>query len=84
MGMGNRMQTKMQTNGFFSIFNITQTLGITGMAGVAQLVERWIVIPWPPSNISNLAPKTMQTNADKALECRQNADKLKGEYGRRS
>ena len=38
------------------------------MAGVAQLVERWIVIPWPPSNISNLTPKTMQTkhlNADK-------------------
>jgi len=24
----------------------------------------------------------MQTNADKALECRQNADKLKGENGR--
>ena len=45
MGMGNRMQTKMQTNGFFSILQITQTLGITGMAGVAQLVERWIVIP---------------------------------------
>ena len=45
MGMGNRMQTKMQTNGFFSIFNITQTLGIARMAGVAQLVERWIVIP---------------------------------------
>jgi len=82
MGMGNRMQTKMQTNGFFSILQITQTLGIARMAGVAQLVERWIVIPWPPSNISNLAPKTMQTNADKALECRQNADKLKGENGR--
>ena len=49
------------------------------MAGAAQLVERWIVIPWPPSNISDLTPKTMQTNADKALECRQNADKFKGE-----
>ena len=82
MGMGNRMQTKMQTNGFFSIFNITQTLVIARMAGVAQLVERWIVIPWPPSNISDLTPKSMQTNADKALECRQNADKLKGENGR--
>ena len=35
------------------------------MAGVAQLVERWIVIPWPPSNISDLTPKSMQTNADK-------------------
>ena len=45
MGMGNRMQTKMQTNGFFSILQITQTIGITRMAGVAQLVERWIVIP---------------------------------------
>ena len=45
MGMGNRMQTKMQTNGFFSILQITQPLGIASMAGVAQLVERWIVIP---------------------------------------
>ena len=45
------------------------------MAGVDQLVELWIVIPMPPSNISDLSPKTMQTNADKALECRQNADK---------
>ena len=35
------------------------------MAGVAQLVERWIVIPWAPSNISDLTPKSMQTNADK-------------------
>ena len=35
------------------------------MAGVAQLVEGWIVIPCLPSNISNLAPKTMQT------KCRQ-------------
>ena len=45
MGLGNRMQTKMQANGFFSIFDITETLGISKMAGVAQLVERWIVIP---------------------------------------
>ena len=45
------------------------------MAGVAQLVELCIVIPMPPSDISNLSPKWMQTNADKALECRQNADK---------
>ena len=27
------------------------------MAGVAQLVELWIVIPLPPSNISDLDPK---------------------------
>jgi len=45
------------------------------MAGVAQLVELWIVIPMPPSNISDLAPKSIHTNAGKALECRQNADK---------
>ena len=44
------------------------------MAGVAQLVELWIVIPMPSSNISDLSPKSMQTNADKALECRQNVD----------
>ena len=29
--------------------------------------------PLLPSNIKDLAPKTMQTNADKALECRQNS-----------
>ena len=49
------------------------------MAGVAQLVELWIVIPIPPSNISDLTPKSMQANAGKALECRQNTDKQKGE-----
>ena len=41
MGMGNRMQT----NGFYPKFPIPQTIGIARMAGVAQLVERWIVIP---------------------------------------
>jgi len=45
------------------------------MAGVAQLVELWIVIPMLPSDISDLAPISMQANAGKALECRQNADK---------
>ena len=45
MGMGHRMQTKMQTNGLFNIMNILQVTGVTGMAGVAQLVELWIVIP---------------------------------------
>ena len=45
MGMGNRMQTKMQTNGLFNIMNTLQVFGVTGMAGVAQLVELWIVIP---------------------------------------
>ena len=46
--------------------------------------RRWMRHWWAPrtsnpyhsSNISDLTPKTMQTNADKALECRQNADKL--------
>ena len=39
------------------------------MPGVAQSVELWIVIPIPPSNISGLALKSMQTkhlNADKS------------------
>jgi hypothetical protein len=71
------MQAKMQANGFPPKWEIPQVVGITGMAGVAQLVELWIVIPMPPSNISDLAPKSMQTNADKALECRQNADKMR-------
>ena len=45
MEMGNRMRTKMRTDTLFNIMNILQTVGITGMAGVAQLVELWIVIP---------------------------------------
>ena len=43
--MGNRMHTKMHTNGLFNILNTLQVVGVTGMAGVAQLVELWIVIP---------------------------------------
>jgi len=40
-------------------------------------VPKGVGVRVPPlaHNISDLAPKTMQTNADKALECRQNADK---------
>ena len=45
MEMGNRMQAKMQANGLFYFMHISQIVGITGMAGVAQLVELWIVIP---------------------------------------
>ncbi len=45
MEMGNRMQAKMQANGLFKFMNIPHIVGITGMAGVAQLVELWIVIP---------------------------------------
>lgn len=37
------------------------------MAGVAQLVELWIVIPMSPSNISDLTPKNVRTIADKLL-----------------
>jgi hypothetical protein len=76
MGMGNRMHTKMHTNGFPPKWGIPQTVGITGMAGVAQLVELWIVIPMPPSDISDLTPKSMQTNAYKWLECIRDAYKL--------
>ena len=47
------------------------------MAGVAQLVEQRTENPNYHSNISDLTTKTMQTNADKALECRQNADKMR-------
>ena len=45
MEMGNRMRTKMRTDTLFNIMNTLQVVGITGMAGVAQLVELWIVIP---------------------------------------
>ena len=45
MEMGNRMQAKMQANGIPPLGGIPQVVGVTGMAGVAQLVELWIVIP---------------------------------------
>ncbi len=45
------------------------SLAITGFAWC----EKGDSNPLPSSNISDLVPKTMQTNADKALECRQNA-----------
>ena len=46
------------------------------MAGVAQLVELWIVIPMPLSNISDLAPKMVRTSADGWSECGRNADQM--------
>ena len=52
-----------------------QTLGITSIGQIAQLVEQRTENPYHPINISDLTTKTMQTNADKALKCRQNADK---------
>ena len=45
------------------------------MAGVAQLVELWIVIPMYTNNISYLTPKTVRTSADGWSECGRNADK---------
>ena len=45
------------------------------MAGVAQLVELWIVIPMLPSDISDLTPKTVWTNVDIPKKCGQNVDK---------
>ena len=47
------------------------------MAGVAQLVELWIVIPMLPSDISYLAPKTVWTNVDIPKKCGQNVDKMR-------
>ena len=47
------------------------------MVGVAQLVELWIVIPMPPSNISDLSPKMVRTSADGWSECGRNADKMR-------
>ena len=36
---------KMHTNGSHPKLGAPQTVGVTGMAGVAQLVELWIVAP---------------------------------------
>ena len=47
------------------------------MEGVAQLVELWIVIPMPPSNISDLSPKPVRTFAYKWFNCVQNAYKMR-------
>ena len=46
------------------------------MAGVAQLVELWIVIPMSPSDISDLSPKTVWTSVDISSKCRQSVDKV--------
>ena len=51
------------------------------MAGVAQLVELWIVIPMPPSNISDLTTKTVWTSVDISSKCRQSVDKIRMELG---
>ena len=65
----------MWTNGILNFLNIPQVIGITGMAGVAQLVELWIVIPMPPSNISDLSPKSVWTSVDISKKCGQSVDK---------
>jgi len=74
--MGNRMQAKMQVNAIFNILNTLQVVGIIVMAGVAQLVELWIVIPMSPSDISDLSPKTVWTSVDISSKCRQSVDKM--------
>ncbi len=38
-------RVNLRTYGFYPKCVIPQTIGITRMAGVAQRVERWIVIP---------------------------------------
>ena len=57
------------------------------MAGVAQLVELWIVIPMLPSDISDLSPKTcgqmrtngLNANADKCRQIeRKNMENFEG------
>ena len=52
------LRTNLRTNGLFNILNILQVVDITDMTGVAQLVELWIVIPNPPSNIGDIIPKS--------------------------
>ena len=52
-----------------------QTVGITSNGQIAQLVEQRTENPSPYSNISDLAQKTMHTNAYEALECIRNAYK---------
>ena len=62
-----KMQTKMQTNGE----------SCSPSPAIAGFVKEGFRVRVPPlaHNISDLSPKKMHTNADKALECRQNADK---------
>ena len=52
-----------------------QTLGITSIGQIAQLVEQRTENPSLSSNISDLSPKTMHTNAYKWLECIRDAYK---------
>ncbi len=53
-----------------------QNVGNAGGSAGSRTPDHLIKSPLPHSNISDLTPKSMQTNADKALECRQNADKF--------
>ena len=39
------LRTNLRTNGFYQNWQNRKPPSITRMAGVAQLVERWIVIP---------------------------------------
>ena len=51
----------------FPKFANPQTLGITSIGQIAQLVEQRAENPYHPSNISDLTSKTMHTNAYEAL-----------------
>ena len=53
-----------------------QTLDITSNGQIAQLVEQRTENPWPPSNISNLTPKTEWTSVDISSKCGQYVDKI--------
>ena len=57
-----------------------QTDANAGGSAGSRTPDHLIKSPLPHSNISDLTPKSMQTNADKALECRQNADKFNRYY----
>ena len=70
------MVKRMRTNALFNFIHISQIVGVTGMAGVAQLVELWIVIPITPSNISYLTTKRVRINGSDADKIRTNCRQI--------
>lgn len=58
-------------NAVKSVDKLEVYLANQALQGIASR-DRRELNPQFPSNISNLFPKTMQTNTDIALECRQN------------
>ena len=53
-----------------------QTVGITSIGQIAQLVEQRTENPSPYSNISNLTPKSVWTSVDISSKCGQYVDKI--------